>query len=1252
MPILWESVPPVSEEAPLSGAAACEFAGSVYIFGGFDSDTGAPGSEMRHCVFDVAQRSWLGPQSLDIDGDVPTPRAGATATRVRSTIYLFGGQQVWPSTQLDDLYAGSVVREGVVEWLCLTQPTELVPAPEFTSAQRAAAAEAGARAASKVMQQGGGGDDDQASLGTSSPAVQAAYAKAEHDALYGKDPNSALARRFSPLHRQPPPSPPHRAWHAACAMLGASGEQVVVVCGGFGRGAAQDARQLWADTWTFDPEARVWLDVTDFAAPPKAKAKDGPGKKLSKRASQQEQAAAAAGAEPPSPTGSEGSLLSEGGGSVASFGSFASLGGGGGGGGSGGLPSPLPRAHHTLTAVGGGRSAVLFGGQTPSEDRTSDVWVLEGRMWTWSQVAKGPPPPVIALAAKPGLGGKGQIAALKACAVDGSDAEEAGDNGEKEGASPRAERSTEEGEEGGEEMANGSDDQAESPRGDAVAGGGGGGAKSGGSGSMADDSLAARDYFPGPPATTWHGSCAALVAQEVLDLAYSDAELDALAALGGDRGPSSGSSAASLSPTVERKKPTAAASQLAQEDGAGSLAGSLRSKESGRSGKGKGKDGPRAFELWQCDPRDDPNGDRAEVVLIFGGISAAPGASGGDGDGGARGGGSVASGGSASSAGHSHLPGYAAPLFALDRRGRWHLLDTADGQPPPRHGGPGGAEAPAHHFKGPVHPGLGPRFGLVLVTTGEDRAGCLAVGGTGTGALPAYAAPPSDLAGGSSTFKSGGFAAGCFKDSSVGSGGGGRAGAQGGNDRVLRSGGLAAGGGKNEGGSAAGGFGGGRARGRHGDACMLNLFGAPIDYAALGLQAKANVDRRKKADKKPKGPVVVTVQLPHGGVFEGYLDAKGLRTGRGRLVDGATGDTYVGDFCLDAKEGQGTMTYGPGSASAGCVYKGSWAADLPEGQGTMTYPVAASGAGNPRAVVAHAGSWRGGLKHGAGEAVHGDGAVLGGVWRGGRLKLDSAGNQPGATLTTFASAGGGSAGSGGGDGGKQAVAATVKNLTLDPATEKVLFGTEVLAPATGGGQEVYTGSFNASGQRHGDDGHCAFADGSTYRGSWRCGRRNGKGTFTDGVTKEVYEGKWVGGERCGRGLCTYAAGHRYDGQWGGGQRDGEGIFFRASGETYTGNWRAGERHGRGVATDARGRVVKGTWKLGKLMEDDGAAGAKGGSSAGAQGGGSAARPEDDDEFGDGDEGEDERTVESLVSLDGPSVASAVSVDFNADSAFA
>ncbi len=127
--------------------------------------------------------------------------------------------------------------------------------------------------------------------------------------------------------------------------------------------------------------------------------------------------------------------------------------------------------------------------------------------------------------------------------------------------------------------------------------------------------------------------------------------------------------------------------------------------------------------------------------------------------------------------------------------------------------------------------------------------------------------------------------------------------------------------------------------------------------------------------------------------------------------------------------------------------------------------------------------------------------------------------------------------------------------------------------------------------------------------------------------------------------------NRVDDVW-----EGTGTYFKASGETYSGGWLRGARHGPGVATDSRGRVVKGTWLHGDLHGEAGHSAGPGGSGGPGRGAGSAVGsgvgggdgrwgsgggPEDHDE-------DEERTLGSLASLDGPSVATGASYDYNAD----
>jgi hypothetical protein len=188
--------------------------------------------------------------------------------------------------------------------------------------------------------------------------------------------------------------------------------------------------------------------------------------------------------------------------------------------------------------------------------------------------------------------------------------------------------------------------------------------------------------------------------------------------------------------------------------------------------------------------------------------------------------------------------------------------------------------------------------------------------------------------------------------------------------------------------------------------------------------------------------------LSDGGTYEGFVDQKGAREGRGKRVYGpgsgaAAGDVYDGQWSADLRAGEGTCAYGDGRR-----FCGQWAADCPEGAGVMTYPPPRAAA--PRHEQQYDGGWKQGARHGAGSVTYADGCVLRGCWKRGRLEPLAA---PVATVTRFR--------------GRDA-RSVVTAARFDG--DRLVGGTETLAPEPGGGREVYTGGFDAAGQRHGDGG--------------------------------------------------------------------------------------------------------------------------------------------------------------------------------------
>mmetsp|Transcript_11787 Transcript_11787/g.14247 ORF Transcript_11787/g.14247 Transcript_11787/m.14247 type:complete len:954 (+) Transcript_11787:9-2870(+) len=947
MVVLWDNLPPASDEAPLYGASACQFADSVYVLGGFSQDPGAPAHEIRHCVYDMNTESWIPQEALDVDGEVPSPRAGCSATRIRSSIYLFGGQQLWPSELLDDFYVGSIIQPGVVSWNDINTPSENDGASRRPSISHS---ESGS-ATGYATGDGNESLDDETSIRSGEEVTEGA--PIVHKTKY-------------PLKKMS--HPPPRAWHASCTLENEHGMSVVVICGGIS--GEKEGGGLCEDMWSFDPEGGTWTNHTP------------PRKRRSKKP--------AVGR------------------------------------------TPLPRAYHTLTRVGKGTEAVMFGGRTLLGDNSNDIFVLSSLTWTWSQLAPPTPP------------------------------------------TPKL------------------------PKGDSFSVASGNSLDIGSQNSFDFHSL--RSFVPitGPACTSWHSAVSTLIPVEVLELGYSEEELENIAFH--DLGDSDDDDDNSHHPSVGGN--------------------SLKSVDlKGVSAKPK--------KLWRQSKACDPT--KVEVLLVFGGMSEPPQENDNA---------SVASG--ASSIAPSTVvpvpPG--APLYALDRQSRWHLINTLDCR---KEAGPK-----------PITGGPLARCGSIMVSS-DNQDNVMLIGGS------------SRPTGGT--------------DNSVGGTGLAAALAMKSNRNMS-----------------------GKKMERFGDAMMLRLFGTPPKANAgdQDLNIPIRTTKTRKGHKK-KGPQVVKLNLDDGGTYEGYVDAKGVKSGKGKRVYGPSspdsGDVYEGDFEDDVREGEGKCTF-----SDGRVYNGTWVNDEPSGQGIITYPLTKDS--GCRAPIAYTGSWRRGLQHGRGVLTLRDGAEIDSIWKNGKMKPDNH-----TKLITFRT-----------DPSNQEKVrhAITTNCVFDDK-ENIISGTETFVTESGGGQEEYIGKFNFKGERHGELGVCVYADGSVYRGNWRNGRRNGRGTMEDSRTKELYDGKWVGGERLGKGLCTYPAGHRYDGTWAKGKPDGVGTFFKANGESYHGDFKGGLRHGYGVRTDARGRVMKGWWKNDALVEED-------------------IREEAPRTFDDDD----------LTSLGAPSVSSFTSYDFNAD----
>jgi len=127
--------------------------------------------------------------------------------------------------------------------------------------------------------------------------------------------------------------------------------------------------------------------------------------------------------------------------------------------------------------------------------------------------------------------------------------------------------------------------------------------------------------------------------------------------------------------------------------------------------------------------------------------------------------------------------------------------------------------------------------------------------------------------------------------------------------------------------------------------------------------------------------------------------------------------------------------------------------------------------------------------------------------------------------------------------------------------------------------EVYEGTVNEAGLRHGV-GTCIYLKNKlTYRGEWRLGREHGKGALFQAESRKLlYLGDFVDGKMHGSGTCYLANGDLYVGDLRENARQGKGKYITKCGDKYIGEWRENQRHGRGTFTTIAGSSYTGEWQ--------------------------------------------------------------------------
>jgi len=209
------------------------------------------------------------------------------------------------------------------------------------------------------------------------------------------------------------------------------------------------------------------------------------------------------------------------------------------------------------------------------------------------------------------------------------------------------------------------------------------------------------------------------------------------------------------------------------------------------------------------------------------------------------------------------------------------------------------------------------------------------------------------------------------------------------------------------------------------------------------------------------------------------------------------------------------------------VLRGTWRGGSPwevvNGTGWTTHP---------RHGWHFYGSWKGGMRHGAGACVYPDGSVFVGEWRDGQWwGSGSLRTREGDSTLTGTYYG--------------RLDHSVADVLITPSGDK------------------FHGDL-VQGQRHGT-GRCAFrttaisaekgTTAATYEGEWEDDVPHGQGVYSDGAN--TYAGSWEHGLRHGHGRHEVSGGSTYDGEWQNGLQHGWGRIRGADGTVHEGLWVSG-----------------------------------------------------------------------------------------------
>ena len=246
------------------------------------------------------------------------------------------------------------------------------------------------------------------------------------------------------------------------------------------------------------------------------------------------------------------------------------------------------------------------------------------------------------------------------------------------------------------------------------------------------------------------------------------------------------------------------------------------------------------------------------------------------------------------------------------------------------------------------------------------------------------------------------------------------------------------------------------------------------------------------------------------GIYEGDV-SHGVMEGEGSMVF-YTGEIYEGQWDDDQMSGTGELQYTEGT------YKGDYSEGKRSGNGVFTWTDAS----------VYSGEWADDEMSGTGKLAAADGALYEGTFSGNRLEKGSIEVTEEKTKYTY-------------------------KVSDGKITDSIKVAFE--------NGDTYDGAYSLANNCIEGEGKMTFADGSSYSGNFKNGKRDGSGTFK-WSNGDTYTGAWKNDLMEGEGTFTYKNGDVLKGPFSAGYPDGTLVFTNTDG-----SWNTSWTNGRCVKVE-------------------------------------------------------------------------------------